>query len=411
MSSASMKLQATDRLERSQILIVLCCFAVAMVDGFDTLMLSFIAPLLVKAWDMPHGLMGQVFSIGYLGAVIGAFTIGSAADRYGRKKTLVASLCVITVFTLLCATASSPYQLMFYRFIAGLGLGGAIPAITALTAENVPPSRRSTMITLMFLGFPLGAVVGGTITSALLSTYGWEVVFVMGGIGAVCVILPVIMLLPETLQKERGITPQQRLLSSAAIQFADGRLLPALLMWAAVFMLMVATYFLVSWTPTILTQAGLSPAKAAIGGVVLNLGGILGAIGMSFIGARRSLFFPAATALVFGCFMVWLIGQNMHNVNAVLPLIFFAGLGVIGGQLTFPALAARLFPANVRGAGVGFLMGIGRMGSILGPLIGGTLLSMQLPWNSLYLVAACPVLLAALAVVLTDRVRPHTDNH
>src|ERR1700722_1504473 len=179
------------RAVRSVVSITLVCFAVSMIDGFDTLMLSFIAPLLAHSLQIDHASLGRIFGAGFVGTVLGSLIVGPLADRFGRRPMLVLALCVTGIFTLGCAFATSATMLAALRFIGGLGMGGAIPPVAAITAESSSAQRRSTLVILMFIGFPLGAVVGGAITAALMVRFGWSFVFLMGGAFALIVLISV----------------------------------------------------------------------------------------------------------------------------------------------------------------------------------------------------------------------------
>src|SRR3984885_14791546 len=159
-------------------------FLVAMVDGYDTLMLAFIAPLIAKEWTLLPQTLGALFACSYAGAALGATVIGIGADRFGRKTMLLASLALVGIFTILCARSGNTTQLMAFRALAGLGLGGALSTITALTAENASVERRRATVTRMFLGFPVGAIVGGAATASAMSSVGWRGVFLGGGVCA-----------------------------------------------------------------------------------------------------------------------------------------------------------------------------------------------------------------------------------
>src|SRR5687768_5111711 len=158
------------------------CFAIAMIDGFDTLVISFIGPAIMDAWQLAPAELGRIFGSGLIGAALGGMTAGVLADRLGRKRTLLISIALFGVLTLACAFARTPTELALLRLAGGLGLGGAIPNIVALTAEHASSQRRSASVTLMFIGFPLGAVVGGALTAAVIGSYGWRAVFVIGGV-------------------------------------------------------------------------------------------------------------------------------------------------------------------------------------------------------------------------------------
>lgn len=169
------------------------CFLIAMIDGYDTLMMSFLAPLILGEWHLPPASFGKIFASTYVGAALGATVIGACADRFGRRSMLLLSLAIAGVFTILSATARSPTQLMLWRMLAGIGLGGVIPTISALTAAHAPEDRRSGAVTRMFVGFPIGALLGGALTAAGMLWIGWRGILVAGGTGAL-LMLPLVAL-------------------------------------------------------------------------------------------------------------------------------------------------------------------------------------------------------------------------
>jgi MFS transporter, AAHS family, 4-hydroxybenzoate transporter len=383
--------------------ILATCFLTAMIDGFDTLILAFIAPLVGKAFGLSPVEIGKLFAINFIGAVIGGLGFGPLADRFGRRSMLLVSLALAVVFTLLCSLAQSPLELMILRFLAGLGLGGVIPMIIALTAESVPPPLRTTSVTWMFLGIPLGAVVGGGIVAATLS-HGWQAIFVGGGVAAALLIPAVFFGLPESL-----VTPtaaKRGLFASVPAQFADGRFAAVLCLWLGAFSVILSSFFLLNWMPSVLAGSGFSPERSAFSGVLLNLGGVVGALIISIAVRRAGPYWPVIVALCLGGVAVWLVGQLVGAEAGLLPLVFLAGAGVFGAQLAMPAIAAGLFRLDVRGAGVGWTMGIGRIASIVAPVIGGALIAAQVPWPTLFGIVAVPVFIAALAIFLANRVRP-----
>lgn len=371
-------------------------FLIVMVDGYDTLMLGFVAPLLAKSWGLHPADIGKLFAIGYLGAAIGAIVIGPLGDRFGRRPMLVGSLLLAALATGLCATAGGPGELMALRFVAGIALGGALPAVVALTAEHAPPERRHASVTLMYLGYPLGAVVGGALTAAALGS-GWSAIF--AGTGFACLIAAgVAATMPETMVRRAAATTR----GSWREQFGDGRLVPALLLWLATFSTLLLTYFLVSWTPSIIVAQGGSAKLAALGAVLLNLGGCLGAL-LAIPAVRRfGLHRPVALLSAAGAVGVALLGQ-MGSLALLLPLLFVTGVCALGAQLNLPAMTAALFPPAVRGAGAGWAIGVGRLGSIVGPLVGGALIGAGLAWHLLFVVAAIPAAVCAFAVLAAAR--------
>ncbi len=378
-------------------------FLIIMVDGYDTLMISFIAPLLAKQWALHPTDIGRIFAIGYLGAIIGAVGMGPLADRFGRKPILLAALLLAGATTLSCAAAPSLDVLMALRFVTGIALGAALPAVMALTAEHARSDRRSGTVTIMYIGYPMGAVIGGAATAALLH-HGWSAIFICAGIA--CLLAAALAAaLPESRRPQPAVGHLRRRGAIFTDQFADGRLWPALGLWSGLFCLLMLTYFLLSWTPTIIVARGGSPKLAALGGVILNLGGITGALIAAPIINRFGPYFPIAILVATGSVFVALIGQEFAQIGGMMAILFVAGASILGGQLNFPAMTVDLFPPHVRGAGAGWTIGAGRLGSIVGPLAGGALIAAALDPARLFLAAAVPALAAAVALFATGRLQ------
>jgi AAHS family 4-hydroxybenzoate transporter-like MFS transporter len=388
---------------RRPYLVALVGFLVAMVDGYDTLMLAFIAPLISKEWALLPQTVGQIFASSYTGAALGATAIGIAADRFGRKTMLLASLAVVGIFTILCARAATPAQLMALRAAAGLGLGGALSTITALTAENAPAHQRRATVTRMFLGFPVGAIAGGALTAAVMSSLGWRGVFLGGGICALLLVPLVAFGVSESASGglSGGSTRALRVHSRRPFTelVSDGRLRSTALFCACVFLMLLTSYFLVSWIPTVLTLNGMPPGRAAMAAVIVNCGGIVGTLILSFIIGRKSPLGPLVACLCAGAILIALLGPGIVSAgNTKFFLIFGVGLLVIGAQGGIPALCVHLYPESVYATGLGLSVACGRLGSIIGPLVGGYLVSARLGWNRLFLLAAVPAIAAAIAM-------------
>lgn len=388
-----------DLATRRALVVAAVGFLVAMVDGYDTLMLAFIAPLISKEWALGPQTVGAIFASSYAGAALGATVIGIAADRFGRKTMLIVSLALIGVFTMLCARSATASQLMVLRAVAGLGLGGALSATTAITAAHAPPQQRRAIVTRMFLGFPVGAIVGGAVTAAVMSSLGWRGVFLGGGICALLLIPLVMLSVGETASDARKAMrvhsprPVTELLS-------EGRARSTALFLACVFLMLLTSYFLVSWIPTVLTFNGMEPRHAALAAVVLNCGGIAGTLILSFIFGRRSPLAPVVACLCAGAILIGLLGYGITSAgNAKFALVFAVGMLIIGAQGGIPALCVHLYPPAVYATAVGLSVACGRLGSIIGPLVGGYLISASLGWSRLFLIVALPALLAAIAMV------------
>jgi AAHS family 4-hydroxybenzoate transporter-like MFS transporter len=379
------------------------CFAVAMLDGFDTLVISFIAPAFAGEWGLGEAQVGRIFAAGLVGAAVGAVGGGMLADRIGPRRTLLGCVTLFGLLTLGCAMAPDMGTLTLLRFLAGLGLGGAIPPISALAAATVGPERRSATVTRMFLGFPLGAVFGGMAVAAMIGTLGWRSALWMGGIMAL-MLVPVIWVWIDDARPSSHHPKAAGAVREPVL--GGGRRIAGLSLFAGAFLILLVGYFLISWAPTILVRAGATPERAIIGAVLLNVGGIVGALALTRVLDRLGPFRVAGITLLVGAAFTVALGAHLPSALVATPLLVLAGVTVIGAQLTLPSLAASLFPPSARGRGVGLTMGVGRLGSIVGPLIGGEMLEADLSDQALFACVAVPVLLSGLALRFAHARRP-----
>jgi MFS transporter, AAHS family, 4-hydroxybenzoate transporter len=413
-----------------QLKLLLICATVLFLDGFDTTAIGYVAPALVKEWNIGKAALGVVVSAGLVGLMIGALLFGPLADRIGRKKVIVFSTLAFGIGTLITSFVNDVNTLLAIRFLTGLGLGGAMPNTIALTSEFSPHRRRATMVMVMFVGFSIGAALGGLLAAALIPTFGWRSVFVVGGVAPI-VLAPILALkLPESVRflalSGRADARVAELLAfvnakavfAAGTRFAvnepelkgipvqhlfrAGRTLATLLLWVVFFMSLLDLYFLSNWLPTVLNDLGASISEAAVIGSMLQVGGVVGTFALGSIIDRFSF---RALALVYfiAVFAVGAIGQLGHSAVLVTIAIFIAGFCIVGGQIAANALAAGYYPTSVRATGVGWALGVGRVGSIVGPLVGGVLLSQKWSAGDVFLAAAAAALCAALAAFSLGR--------
>jgi AAHS family 4-hydroxybenzoate transporter-like MFS transporter len=413
-----------------QVKLLLICATVLFLDGFDTTAIGYVAPALAKEWNIGKAALGPVFSAGLFGLMIGALLFGPLADRIGRKKIIIFSTLAFGIGTLVTSLVNDVNALLAIRFLTGLGLGGAMPNTIALTSEFSPRRRRATMVMVMFVGFSIGAALGGLLAAALIPQFGWRSVFVVGG-AAPLVLVPILALrLPESVRflaltgranarvaellafvnvKAAFATGTRFVVDEPALKgipvqhlFRGGRTLATLLLWVVFFMSLLDIYFLSNWLPTVLNDLGASIPEAAAIGSMLQVGGVVGTFALGSIIDRFSF---RALALVYSIavFAVGAIGQLGHSAVLVTLAIFVAGFCIVGGQIAANALAAGFYPTSVRATGVGWALGIGRVGSIVGPLVGGVLLSLKWSAGEVFVAAAMAALCAALAAFSLGR--------
>ena len=413
-----------------QVKLLLICATVLFLDGFDTTAIGYVAPSLAKEWNVGKAALGAVGSAGLFGLMIGALLFGPLADRIGRRKIIIFSTLAFGIGTLITSLVNDVNTLLAIRFLTGLGLGGAMPNTIALTSEFSPHRRRATMVMVMFVGFSIGAALGGLLAAALIPQFGWRSVFVVGGAAPLVLVPFLAWRLPESVRflaltgrADRRVAELLTFVNAKAVFAADarfivdepalkgipvqhlfrgGRTLATLLLWVVFFMSLLDIYFLSNWLPTVLNDLGASISEAAAIGSMLQVGGVAGTFALGSIIDRFSF---RALALVYfiAVFAVGAIGQLGHSAALVTLAIFVAGFCIVGGQIAANALAAGFYPTSVRATGVGWALGVGRVGSIVGPLVGGVLLSLKWSAGEVFVAAAMAALCAALAAFSLGR--------
>jgi AAHS family 4-hydroxybenzoate transporter-like MFS transporter len=376
--------------------VALLCALVAICDGFDTQAIAFVAPVIAKQWGIAPGGFGPVFAAGLVGLALGAFLFGAAADRIGRKPVILFCVALFGVSSILTALSGGLTELALWRVLTGLGLGGVLPNLIAVTNEAAADDRKDKLVMMMFCGFPLGATIGGLVSAPLIEAAGWHSVFILGGVLPL-VLLPVLLLrLPSGVPERLEPAPQPK--GSIAELFRHRRAVPTLLIWTAFFCNLLVMYLLVNWLPSLLSLIGTSLSVATLSTAMLNLGGIAGALVLSRLLSRGDGLLVLSCAFVAGALALVLIAKAGGNVAAMLTGAALAGTIIVGGQIAMNAVTASFYPAHIRSTGVGLALGVGRIGSIVGPLVGGLLLGAGWTGTSLVMFAVVPTLLAAVAL-------------
>jgi AAHS family 4-hydroxybenzoate transporter-like MFS transporter len=399
-------------------LLVLVAFILVMIDGYDMFIVSFVAPLVAHDLHLAPDNLGAVFAAGLAGSMLGGLTLGAVADRVGRRPVLIGALLFAGIMTVLCSQAVSFGSFASLRFLTGFGLGGLLAAVVPLIAEYFPAEHRNQAVTSMFIGYPLGAVVGGIVTAVLIA-HGWRSLFV--GTGTVTLLLlPLALLMKETFASKLDKLDHEkedRILGtklSILELFTEGRLWTTLTTSFGIFCLLLLTYLLNSWTPLIAVRLGFKPQTAALCGVFLNLGGVVGALSSMLWVRRFGVFKLAAVMVSVGSLGIVSIGFAAHAAASLFLALFISGVLVIGAQQNSPAMSVQLYPRRMRAAGAGWQFAAGRLGSILGPLIGGLLFSSGIAYETLFVAMAVPALLAGCAYARVHyllRSRPSIAAH
>ena len=416
-------------MSRLQIGTVGLCMLVAVLDGFDTQAIGFLAPAISKSLGIALTQFGPVFTAGLLGLMAGAVTLGPLADRFGRKKLLVLSTLGFGACAFLTAFAATLPELLLLRFLTGIGLGGAMPNVVALASEFSPRRHARVCVTLLFCGMPAGAVAGGLISAALLPVYGWHAVFYVGGALPAAVALVVLGWMPESVKYliARGHDPakvRQTMLRiapglhSRSITFVDaerqysgipvrhlfteGRASKTVLLWIPYFMNLLVLYFIISWLPAVLVLNGHSVAFGIEGITAFSVGGIVGSLVQGWLMNRHGVA-PVLLAefLVYAMLVVMLAVLPMSEA-VLIAATFGAGAAVQGAQAGLNSLAAELYPTSMRATGVGWALGVGRIGSVLGPAAGALMLLHHWDARHIFLAGVVPGLVAAGAVLIAS---------
>lgn len=382
--------------------ILFWCTLIIIFDGYDLVIYGVVLPILMQQWQLDPVTAGALGSTALFGMMIGAMLLGTLSDRFGRKKMIVLCIVLFSGFTALNGFAQTPLQFGVMRFIAGLGIGGVMPNVVALMSEYSPRRIRSTLVAVMFSGYAIGGMLSAVLGIWIVPQFGWQVMFYLAVIPLL--LLPLIWTqLPDSVaflvrqgkiaearkvlaaltgkplpdDAELAVHQPQKTEQSLAALFSNNRALSTLMFFQAFFMCLLMVYGLGSWLPKLMTMAGYGFGSSLMFLLFLNIGGIIGAIGGGWLSDR---FHPRPVLMLFftlAAVSLALLGFKSH-VAVLYFLVTVAGATTIGSQILLYAYVAQFYPTAIRSTALGWSSGVGRIGAILGPVLGGALLAMQL---------------------------------
>jgi AAHS family 4-hydroxybenzoate transporter-like MFS transporter len=410
-----------------QIKLIVWSALLAMIDGYDIGAIAFAAPHLIAEWHIPPKALGLVLSASNIGVLFGSQIFGWIGDRYGRKTALILCNLLFGIFTFIAAWSTDLTQLSWLRFIAGLGIGGVIPNLVSINAESAPRNLRATLAIIAAGLVPLGGALAGFASAALVPSYGWQILFEIGGIVPVALALAAIAGLPESIkfmaihERQRAkmetlladirpdfkVPPNARFVIEDETQspssnpihlFGNGLAAITPLTWLMFACNLMGYFFLISWTPTLMGAAHVPPAMAALAGAALQVGGTVGALVLCWW-LQKARFLAIAILFVIAVPVVGSIGYaGLSSTTALLLATFFGGFLVLGIQSGINVVAALIYPTSLRANGSGWQLGIGRLGAIAGPFLGA--LFVGLPVDQLYAWSTIPFAVGAVVTFL-----------
>jgi MFS transporter, AAHS family, 4-hydroxybenzoate transporter len=416
-----------------QVRVVVLCALVALLDGLDLQSIGLAAPGLAADLHIPPASLGAVFSAALAGLAIGAFGLGFLADRVGRKAVIIGASVCFGVFTVCTALVPSFHALLAVRFCAGLGLGGAMPSFISLASEYAPRRLRVTVVALLWAGFPLGGMLGGLLASLIIPAFGWQSVFWVGGVLPLVLAVVLALALPESIgflvaaaaPTERvlallhktapAVLPpanatftlnEERSVGVPVLQlFAMGRAIGTVLLWISFFIAFMMLVTNSAWAPTLLKREGMSIAQASIAMAAFNFGSVIAtcAVGWLIVTVGAAVVLPAA--MVVSALSMALVGYAAPSASGVTALEGLFGLAMGGGSSGLIALAAVYYPTAIRSTGVGWAMGMGRVGSFTGPLVVGSLVAATLSSAGIFVAIGLPALAAAVTTAIAGRMK------
>jgi benzoate transport len=408
---------------RFQIVVVALCVAIAALDGFDVLVIAYTAPSIAREWQLSPTDLGAVFSAGLIGMGLGGILLGAAGDHFGRRPMALLSLVIVSVGMTATAYARDLGDLAALRAFTGLGIGGALVSINVIVSEYSSDRRRNLAISLMTVGYPIGATLGGFAAIYLISQFGWRSVYLFGGAVGLALIPPVLYLLPESIELlvARGgsqalqtvnrilkrmnepalsaLPENEKVAREGLTDIFQSRHVLALAATSCVYFFTSFTcYFLLSWMPKLLVERGLSLSAGISSSLLMNLAGAVGCI-MFGVFARQLGPRKFAAGLMVGLFVVTsLFGAIGDSAPLLIAVTIAIGFCLFASITALYAIVPGAFPVAIRSTGIGFAMSIGRIGAVMGPFAAGIVFAQGIPSAIYCAMLAAPMLVSAVVL-------------
>ena len=415
-----------DKLSPLQWLVFFLGFLVFFCDGLDTGIIGFVAPALLDDWGITKPQLAPVLSAALVGMSIGAIISGPLADKFGRKKVIVATTLLFAIFTIMCGLATSTQDLMIYRFITGIGLGAAMPNISTIVSEYMPIKRRAFLTGIAGCGFMLGISCGGILSAFLLESFGWAKVIIIGGVIPIILAVFLMLKLPESTQylvkknktqQAQGILEKiqghpfsdnvQFKLATAEANTSDESPVKQVLgkyfwgssmLWLCCFMSLLVFYLLTSWMPTILKTAGFSTQQFSLIAAIFPFGGVIGAVIMGWYMDKLNPTNVIRYAYLFAFILFIITGFVSSNFILFSISLFLIGALLVGAQSSLLPLSALFYPSTCRAVGVSWMHGIGRVGAIIGAFYGSLIFTFELSLSGIFYILAIPTVISFIAL-------------
>lgn len=418
-------------MSRYQLWTMALCAMVIVLDGFDTQSIGFLAPSMADTLRVPVKTFGPIFAAALVGLMISSMLSGPIADRWGRKGPIVVCTLIFGMFAMLTARSNTLNELLALRFLTGLGLGGALSNSVALMSEYSPRRLLAVIVSIMFCGMPAGAVLATQVSAVMLPRWGWQSIFYAGGILPLTLAVLLAAILPESVRYLEVSGANQRKISNILARispeladapisrsehqdqrrnapvinlFTEGRAAGTILLWIPFFMNLLMLYFVVFWLPALLRQTG-KPVSAGITAILLfSVAGIAGSSTEGMLMNRCGAFPVLLTEFLCTTLLIACLAFS-NSFALMMTITFVLGFVVQGAQGGLSAVAATFYPISIRSTGIGWCLGIGRIGSIVGPLVGGLLLKLDWSPREILLAGSIPALCAAVATFASLRLR------